>query len=131
MIMIYCCLCKTTEERQLTTGAEIYPHRPDLYDLFFWKCNECQNCVGCHKGTKKPLGNIATKELKRARQEIHKILDPIWKNKQMKRREIYREISKALGYEYHTGEIKTIEEARKIYLIVKSIGQTPDTHPAL
>ena len=119
--MIYCCLCETTKERRLTDGKEIYPHRQDLHDLFFWKCDDCGNYVGCHKGTQTPLGNIPTQALKKARREIHKILDPIWKNKQMTRRTVYKELSKNLGYQYHTAEIKTIDEARIIYKLVLSM----------
>ncbi len=108
----------------LTNGAECYPHRPDLHDLPFWKCSSCKNFVGCHHKTTdrtRPLGNIPTPELKRARQHIHRILDPIWQNKLMPRGRVYGKLSKALGYSYHTGEIKTVEEARKIYGLVKDI----------
>jgi hypothetical protein len=68
-----------------------------------------------------PLGNIANSEIKKARQHIHKILDPLWKGGKKPRAVVYSEISKALGYTYHTGEIKTIEEARKVYLILLSL----------
>ena len=67
-------------EVRLTNGAEIYPHRKDLSELPFWKCDTCGNFVGCHHKTgdpTKPLGVIPTSEIKRARQHIHRILDPI------------------------------------------------------
>lgn len=121
---IYCCGCKREVEARLTDGREIYPRRDDFSDLPFWMCDTCKNYVGCHhkiKDRTKPLGNIPTRELKIARQHIHKILDPLWKNKQMSRREIYAIISKELGYRYHTAEIKTVEEARQIYQIIKEI----------
>ena len=123
---LYCCQCQGDVEARLTDGREIYPHRPDLSSLPFWKCDACGNHVGCHHKTKdrtRPLGNIPTKELKNARQHIHRILDPIWKNGTMKRGQVYARISKELGYQYHTAEIKTLGEARKIYAIVRDISR--------
>jgi hypothetical protein len=123
-MILYCCACEKDIQARLTDGKEIYGHRPDLYSLPFWKCDSCNNYVGCHHKTKnktKPLGNIPTKELKNARQYIHRILDPLWKSKRYKRGYIYAKISKILGYEYHTAEIKSLDEARKIYCIVRSI----------
>lgn len=123
---IYCCQCQLDVDARLTDGSEIYPHRPDLHDLPFWKCETCKNHVGCHHKTKdrtRPLGNIPFPALRNARQHIHRILDPIWKTKQMPRGKIYGILHKRLGYEYHTGEIKTIEVAREVYKIVKEIKQ--------
>lgn len=39
----------------------------------------------------------------------------------MPRGKLYARIGAAVGYEYHTAEIKTIEEARRIYALVRSI----------
>lgn len=124
---LYCCQCQCDVEARLTDGREIYPHRADLADLPFWKCNACSNHVGCHWKTKdrtRPLGNIPTKELKNARQHIHRILDPIWKSGKMPRGKVYAMLAKELGIkEYHTAEIKTIDEARRIYAIVRDISR--------
>lgn len=122
---LYCCGCQTEVDARLTDGSEVYPHRPDLAGLPFWKCDGCGNYVGCHHKTKdrtRPLGNIPTKELKNARQHIHRILDPIWKEGRMPRGKLYARLARELEIkEYHTAEIKTIEEARKVYSIVKRI----------
>lgn len=50
---------------------------------------------------------------------MHRIIDLLWKNKKVKRRELYKKISDYLGYEYHTAEIRTIEEGRKVYKFVR------------
>lgn len=122
---IYCCGCLKDVEARLIDGSEAYPHRPDLFSLPFWKCDGCKNFVGCHHKTPdrtRPLGNIPTRELKQARQHIHRILDPIWKDGKMPRGKLYARIAKALGCEqYHTAEIKTVEEARMVYAIVNDI----------
>ena len=121
---IYCCSCEDKKPRRLDYGNVIYPHRKDLHKLCFWVCDECGNHVGCHKGTESSLGCIATPEIKNARQHIHRILDPIWKNKHMSRNKIYKAISKEIGWKYHTAMIKSIEEARQVYAIVRGLANS-------
>ena len=119
---IYCCGCGEKVQARLTDGGEIYPHRQDLYSLPFWKCDACGNYVGCHHKTKNrtaPLGCIPTPELKNARNYIHRLLDPIWQSGKMGRKEIYKKRSDELGWKYHTAQIRSVEEARKVYRIVK------------
>jgi hypothetical protein len=123
-VKLLCCGCNAKVAARLTTGAEIYPGRPDLAALPFWRCDACRNYVGCHHKSRRPtdpLGNIPTPELRNARQRIHAILDPVWKNGIMSRSVAYARISARIGREYHTGEIKSVEEARIIYRIVQEI----------
>src|SRR4051812_9276717 len=123
-ILLYCCGCSLDISARLTDGREVYPHRPDLYDLPFWKCDACGNHVGCHHQTKdriRPLGVIPTPEMKRARQHIHAILDPLWKSGRLKRGDVYATLHEVLGHPYHTGELRTIQEARVVYKAVRSI----------
>lgn len=123
-VEIYCCGCQEKVDARLTNGEETYPHRNDLFDLPFWKCDKCNNFVGCHHKTKNrthPLGCIPTKELKNARQHIHKILDPIWQNNKMSRKALYAKLTEKLGWSYHTAKIRSVEEARNVYKIVKEI----------
>ena len=123
---IYCTGCTKEVDARLTNGKEIYPHRSDLYDLPFWKCDSCGNFVGCtHKTANrtKPLGCIPTPELRTARKHIHAILDPLWKSGKMHRGQVYGELNKQLGYTYHTAELRDIEEARRVYRIVRNIAR--------
>lgn len=123
--MIYCCGCQKDVEARLTDGREIYPHRSDLYGLPFWKCDTCKNFVGCHHKTKnrtRPLGCIPTAEIKNARQHIHRILDPLWKKGGWKRGKLYARIAEEMGIEeYHTAELRTVEDARQVYRIVRGL----------
>ncbi len=121
---IHCCGCNTKIEARLTTGVEVYPHRGDLFDLPFWKCDICGNFVGCHHKTDnrtRPLGVIPTPDIKKARQEIHKILDPLWKDGGITRSKVYKLITERIGWKYHTAKIRSIEEARDIYRIVRDL----------
>lgn len=121
---IYCCGCGADVQARLTTGAEIYPHRSDLAALPFWRCDACGNYVGCHHKTAAPttpLGCIPTPEVKAARQHIHAILDPIWQSGRMGRKELYARLTERLGWKYHTAKIRSVDEARKVYTMVREI----------
>jgi hypothetical protein len=122
---IWCCGCNAEVSARLTFGREVYPRRRDLATKPVWKCDRCKNFVGCHHKTKNPtnpLGCIPTKEIKNARQHIHRLLDPIWKSGRMKRGDVYREIALRMKKaSYHTADIRSVEEARKVYRIVQHI----------
>lgn len=121
-MLIYCCSCNRSVEARLTNGSEIYHSRPDLKDLPFWKCDICNNYVGCHYKTKnrtKPLGCIPTPEIRNARKHIHKLIDNLWKTGKMERSDIYKILSDKIGLEYHTANISSIDDARKIYRIIQ------------
>ena len=121
---LYCCGCQSNITARLTNGAEIYPHRPDLRDLPFWRCDQCGNFVGCHHKTQdrtRPLGCIPTAEIKNARRHIHQLLDPVWQSGRMTRPALYRALGDALGRQYHTANIRSIEEAREVYRVARSL----------
>jgi hypothetical protein len=67
---------------------------------------------------------LSTKELREARSHIHKLLDPIWLSGRINRKEAYAYISKELGYTYHTGEIRSVIDARKVYRIIQQLKRT-------
>lgn len=119
-MLLWCCQCQMEVSARLTDGAEVYPHRPDLASLPRWKCDGCGNSVGTHHKTDdptRPLGNIPSDEIKKARMHIHALIDPVWKSKRIKRSKLYAALSNRLGYRYHTGEIKTVDEARRVYRV--------------
>lgn len=129
---IYCCGCEKVIDAKLVNGDIIYPNRTDLTDLNFYKC-ECGLYVGCHKNRfnkfndlPKQLGCIPTPAIRRWRKQIHRILDPLWKNaRTLKRRKnarkkVYDFISNEIKCEYHTANISSTEQAEKIFKIVQS-----------
>lgn len=122
---IFCVECQKDVEPRLTTGSIVYPRSPQLSRDKFWQCRSCKNFIGCHKNARKnklkPLGVIANQELKGARIKIHELIDPIWRNEKMKRGEVYAVISNELGYTYHTGELRSIEEARRVWKIAAEL----------
>lgn len=129
-LKIYCCGCKQDVEARLTDGSEIYAHRKYLASLPFWICDSCKNFVGCHHKTKnrtKPLGVIPTADIKDARKHIHALLDPMWESGAIKRKSIYLMLTEKFGKQYHTAEIRSIDEARLIYREIKSIKEHLET----
>lgn len=119
---LWCCQCQVDVDARLTSGAEVYPHRTDLAHLPRWICDGCGNHVGTHHKTRnrtRPLGNIPSPEIKKARIAIHNLIDPAWKSGAVRRSAIYAHLGAALGKEYHTGDIRSIEEARRVYAIAR------------
>lgn len=121
MNQIWCCNCQEDITPRLTNGKEIYPHRVNLHSLLFYKCDKCKGYVGSHCKNSQPLGCIPSPEIKQLRMEIHDLIDPLWKSKQFTRKQIYRKLSRQLGYEFHTGNIKTVEEAKRIMNLISTI----------
>jgi uncharacterized protein DUF3268 len=124
-MQIWCVSCQRKVIPVLTDGREIYPHRPDLQSLPFWKCVHCGNYVGCHHKTKdrtRPLGNIPTPELRTLRQAIHRLIDPLWKGPdRLSRNFVYGKLSEALGRNYHTAELRSVEEATRVLDAAKAL----------
>jgi len=102
--MLDCRYCG--QPARLVGGGEIYPHRPDLVDLKFWRCEPCDAWVGVHKGTEDPFGILAKAQLRKLKRQVHAAFDPIWKGGSMSRTEAYRWLRKGLGlskWECHVG----------------------------
>lgn len=123
--IIKCENCKKEINANLIKGDVIYPHRPDLYSLYFWQCPICKNYVGTHKNSNKhaPLGTIPYQELKQARIKAHYYIDRLWKEKLYKRPEVYKLISDYMGFHYHNGCTRSVEECEKALNYAKNLYQ--------
>lgn len=86
---------------------------------------KCDSYVGTHKGTTKPLGRLADKQLRRYKNMAHSIFDHLWKtNKKFTRSQAYHWLSEQLqisGKDCHIGMFdidmckKVIEVCKKYY----------------
>lgn len=120
---IYCCECKQVVNARFTDWKEVYPHLRELPYHNFYICDKCKNFVGVHKGTNIPLGTIPTKEIKEYRKKIHSIIDPIFlksKNKHFTRKNIYKFLSEKLNKQYHTAELSSIEDCKRVLSLLRS-----------
>lgn len=98
------------EPSKLTTGATVYPHRPDLSHKLFFRCEPCDAHVGVHETSGLPLGRLADATLRRARIAAHAAFDPIWRGGSMKRGDAYALLAKKLGVhvsQCHIGHFDT------------------------
>lgn len=82
---------------ELVTGKVIYPRRVAFFDKWYWRCEPCGAYVGCHPGGTQPMGRLANEELRKARQRVHKALDPLWKSGSMTRSEAYKMLAVRLS----------------------------------
>lgn len=75
-----CPYCNATAV--LVSGDVIYPHLPHLSAKWFYRCLACPDAyVGCHPGTKEPLGRLADAKLRLAKSHAHAVFDPLWEAK--------------------------------------------------
>lgn len=111
---IFCNACQKVVPAQLVSGAFIYPHRLELHKKGFYQCPECGNYVGSHADGR-PLGTIPTPELRKWRKEVHRIIDEYWlPNNSTKRKELYADLSTVVGKKFHTGELNSIADCRRV-----------------
>lgn len=73
---------------KFTTNDEIYgklhgewPH--------IWFCGDCRASVGCHKGTRTPLGRMANKRTRQLRVKAHEHFDQLWRSGYLSRDKAY------------------------------------------
>lgn len=70
-----CPYCQRSAE--LVTGRTLYPHRPDLAEKKFFLCRPCDAYCGTHPDGR-PLGRLADAQLRKARQYVHGLFDPLY-----------------------------------------------------
>lgn len=78
-----------------STGKDVYPHRPDLAQMRFFSCFECDAYVGRHRNGKS-LGSLANKPLRKLRSACHVIFDRRWKTKSERQLQ-YRKLAESMG----------------------------------
>ena len=112
MSKMICPYCK--KEAKWIDNAEVYGKRYGKSYMCYY-CRDCDAYVGCHNNTESPLGTMANKELREWRMKAHAVIDPLWKNGAMKRKEVYYRLMKVMGRWVHIGEsdIETCQEVVK------------------
>ena len=78
---------------RLVPARMIYGLSTDRLGLSGENIYLCQNCnarVGCHKGTNRPLGNVANEVLRLKRRETHQVFDAFWQGNGMSRTKAYK-----------------------------------------
>lgn len=123
---VICPVCK--KQAPWVENKEVYGRNYGKSYMCYY-CKDCDTYVGCHQNTRRPLGSMATKELRDLRKQVHAKIDPYWISGKYRRGMLYKAISRQLGYQYHTGESDkdTCRNilAMDIDLVIKYHTQTP------
>lgn len=77
---------------------------------FYWTCRGCDASVGCHKGTRKPLGTLAKPELRQLRRTAHAAFDRLWRGGEMTRKEAYALLASAMGLPSDKAHIAMLDD---------------------
>ena len=93
--------------------------RLGLTEEKIYLCRTCNARVGCHKGSERPLGNLANEVLRLKRMETHQVFDAFWKRRGMTRTQGYRWLAEQMNMPEkctHIGsfEIDTCEQAIRL-----------------
>lgn len=98
-----------------------------------WMCRKCHARVGCHPGTTNPLGNLANRETREARNEAHRVFDFIWKSGKATRGDAYRWLMGVMGLHrrkchiamFDVAQCKQVVEACKSHPWISSSSKAP------
>lgn len=119
MQIVFCPYC---EQRAKFVDSKVIYGRS--YGMVYY-CKPCDAYVGVHKGTDKPLGRLANKELRRWKNAAHAAFDPVWQTGRMKRPQAYKWLSEQMGYapeKTHIGMFDVHECKRVIQICTAYLG---------
>ena len=98
MICPYC-----NKEAKFCENKEIYGKNYGK-SYMCYLCKPCDAYVGTHNNTSRALGTMANRELRQWRIKAHAAIDPLWKSKVYRRKDIYKSLRKLFGKKIHIGE---------------------------
>jgi hypothetical protein len=76
-MIVICPYCDS--EATLASGKDIYGPKWNYTQKKFWVCFSCKAWVGCHDTTFVPYGSLAKAPLRKLRQQVHELMDQLWK----------------------------------------------------
>lgn len=100
--------------------------RLELVGESIYQCQNCNARVGCHKGTTRPLGNVANETLRLKRMETHQIFDNYWRRRGMTRTAAYRWLAKKLRLSVEQTHIGSFEmdQCQQVIDLCRQKGET-------
>jgi len=91
---VICPYCNS--EAKFTSSIKVY--RKDYGKI--WLCSnypKCDSYVGAHKGNGEPKGTLANHETRKYRKWAHNLIDWIWQDGVMTRKNVYHAIQNLMG----------------------------------
>lgn len=91
-------------------------------------CRSCDAYVGCHQGSKRPLGTLANAELRKWRHRAHSCFDWLWRKRYFSRPGAYHWLSEQMNLDirqthiamFNVEQCKKCIEVSRAYLIERS-----------
>lgn len=86
-------------EEQLVMKGELCPYCkvPTKFMGKYYECPQCFAQVECHPGTTAAMGFVANAALRKLRHQVHAEMDILWREKKLKREEVYRKLRQKLN----------------------------------
>ena len=138
-LKVICPYCSNPAQFR-SSSAGVY--RSDFGPIYI--CDGCQAWVGVHKGTVRPLGRLANRELRSAKRRAHAVFEPLWQeapefyhDRKLGRRAAQR-VARTLAYhwlaqhmglpvnECHIGEFD-VEQCQRVCQIIIDQRASPAT----
>ncbi len=91
------CNCCSGTRVHLVENSEIYGGRSFGDWPYAYLCRDCFASVGLHPGTDLPLGTLATKPMRNARNSSKAVFERIWREGHMTRSGAYAWLTRQLG----------------------------------
>jgi hypothetical protein len=108
---------------KLVTGRAVYPHRADLADRRYWRCDLCLARAGADVARDfAPTGRLANADLRAAQAAAHQAFDPLWKSGAMTRNAALRWLATELGLPKASIHFSQFDEAlcTRVVALVKA-----------
>ena len=87
-----------TTDRQIMEGHMCpYCRVATVYQEGRYECPQCHASVECHPGTLVSMGFVANGQLRKQRARVHDVLDALWMQGSLSRKEVYRRLREKMG----------------------------------
>ena len=84
---------EVSEEQRIMNGTFCpYCKIPTVFQGDRYECPACNASVECHPGTLVAMGFVARRKLKEKRNQVHQVLDELWKTDKLSRSEVYAKL---------------------------------------
>ena len=110
-------ICPYCGRRATLIVGETLPEEDVGPDSFFrkegvkvWRCPGCAAMTIADKYSMKPLGELADLELRRARWELHRLFDKLWRSKKIYRTQAYAVLAVKIGVKKRDCHFSTLNK---------------------
>ena len=95
---------------------------------YYYRCADCGATVGCHRGTKKPMGMTMDEEGRKLRMDCHRMFDRLWETSK-ERSDRYRTLAAMMNIrpsQCHFAKMNKNQLILARRCILRMMGEDPD-----